>query len=172
MDELLKKIAGAPQVEFINTPEGFTEIAERSLECAEKVIYYLGRAEILMDAYAQAYEDGHYIPTRIKLGVKVKMLVEDTPMMQRYRDADSILLTCDGGGSNSARKYVFKHDLERLSDSIGLPIRVAHYPPYCSKYNPIERCFFPHLGRACSACFSTRSIPSSISCVAQPPRPV
>jgi len=69
---------------------------------------------------------------------------------QRYRDATSILLTCDGGGSNSARKYIFKHDLERLSDSIGLPIRVAHYPPYCSKYNPIERRFFPHLGRACT----------------------
>ena len=40
--------------------------------------------------------------------------------------------------------------MERLSDSIGLPIRIAHYPPYCSKYNPIERRFFPHLGRACS----------------------
>jgi len=88
MDTLLKTIAGAPQIEFINTQEGFTEAAERSLECAEKVIYYLGRAEILFDAYSQAYEDGHYIPTRIKLGVKVKMLVEDTPMMQRYRDAD------------------------------------------------------------------------------------
>ncbi|MGE0375111.1 MAG: ISAzo13 family transposase [Planctomycetaceae bacterium] len=69
---------------------------------------------------------------------------------QRYREASSILLTCDGGGSNSARKSIFKYDLERLSDSIGLPIRVAHYPPYCSKYNPIERRFFPHLGRACS----------------------
>ena len=69
---------------------------------------------------------------------------------QRYPDATSILWTCDGGGSNSARKYIFKYDLERLSDSIGLPIRIAHYPPYCSKYNPIERRFFPHLGRACS----------------------
>jgi len=69
---------------------------------------------------------------------------------QRYPDADSILLTCDGGGSNSARKYIFKYDLERLSNSIGLPIRVAHYPPYCSKYNPIERRFFPHVARACS----------------------
>jgi hypothetical protein len=88
MDALLKDIAGAPKVEFITTPEGFTEAAERSLDSAEKVIYYLGRAEILMDAYEQAYEDGHYIPTRIKLGVKVKMLVEDTPMMQRYRDTD------------------------------------------------------------------------------------
>jgi len=69
---------------------------------------------------------------------------------QRYPAATSILLTCDGGGSNSSRKYIFKYDLERLSDAIGLPIRIAHYPPYCSKYNPIERRFFPHLGRACS----------------------
>jgi hypothetical protein len=68
----------------------------------------------------------------------------------RYPNASSILLTCDGGGSNSANKYIFKHDLERLSQSIGLPIRIAHYPPYCSKYNPIERRLFPHVGRACS----------------------
>jgi hypothetical protein len=69
---------------------------------------------------------------------------------RRYPEATSILLTCDGGGSNSARKYIFKHDLEQLSQSIGLEIRVAHYPPYCSKYNRIERRFFPHVGRACS----------------------
>lgn len=31
-----------------------------------------------------------------------------------------------------------------------MEIRVAHYPSYCSKYNPIERRFFPHVGRACS----------------------
>jgi hypothetical protein len=69
---------------------------------------------------------------------------------QRYPDATSILLTCDGGGSNSSRKYIFKHDLQQLDNRFGIEIRVAHYPPYCSKYNPIERRFFPHLGRACS----------------------
>lgn len=69
---------------------------------------------------------------------------------QSYPNATSILLTCDGGGSNSATKYIFKHDLERLSKSIGVEIRIAHYPPYCSKYNPIERRFFPHVGRACA----------------------
>jgi len=68
---------------------------------------------------------------------------------QRYPKATSILLACDGGGSNSSNKYIFKYDLQRLSESIGLEIRVAHYPPYCSKYNPIERRFFPHVGRAC-----------------------
>ena len=56
---------------------------------------------------------------------------------------------CDGGGSNSASKYLFKQDLQALADRLGLEIRVAHYPPYCSKYNPIEHRLFPHLTRAC-----------------------
>ena len=69
---------------------------------------------------------------------------------QCYPQASSILLLCDGGGSNSARKYIFKYDLQRLADQIGIEIRIAHYPSYCSKYNPIERRFFPHVGRACA----------------------
>jgi hypothetical protein len=36
-----------------------------------------------------------------------------------------------------------------LADEIGLQIRIAHYPPYCSKYNPIEHRLFPHVTRAC-----------------------
>ena len=63
--------------------------------------------------------------------------------------ARSILLLCDGGGSNSASQYLFKEDLQRLVDRLGIEIRVAHYPPYCSKYNPIEHRLFPHLTRAC-----------------------
>lgn len=69
---------------------------------------------------------------------------------KRSRHATSILLTCDRGGSNSSRKYIFKHDLQQLVNRIGIEIRIAHYPPYCSKSNLIERRFFPHLGRACS----------------------
>src|SRR5262249_9060576 len=40
-------------------------------------------------------------------------------------------------------------DLQRLADRLSLEIRVAHYPPYASKYNPIEHRLFPHLTRAC-----------------------
>lgn len=71
---------------------------------------------------------------------------------QLYRGADSICLLCDGGGSNSATKYLFKEDLQKLSNRLGMEIRVAHYPPYCSKYNPIERRLFPHVTRACQGC--------------------
>jgi Rhodopirellula transposase DDE domain len=36
-----------------------------------------------------------------------------------------------------------------LANEIGIEIRIAHYPPYTSKYNPIEHRLFPHLSRAC-----------------------
>jgi hypothetical protein len=66
-----------------------------------------------------------------------------------YPRATSILLLCDGGGSNSASQYLFKEDLQRRVDRLGIEIRVAHSPPYTSKYNPVEHRLFPHLTRAC-----------------------
>lgn len=66
-----------------------------------------------------------------------------------YPTATSILILCDGGGSNSSRYYIFKEDLQKLADEIGIEIRIAHYPPYCSRFNPIEHRLFPHVTRAC-----------------------
>ena len=54
----------------------------------------------------------------------------------------------DGGGSNSSRHYVFKEALQNLVTEIGVEIRIAHYPPYTSKWNPIEHRLFPHITRA------------------------
>jgi Rhodopirellula transposase DDE domain len=68
---------------------------------------------------------------------------------QRYPQAKKLLLKCDGGGSNSVNTYLFKAEMQRLADATGLELRVAHYPSYCSKYNPIEHRLFPHLTRAC-----------------------
>lgn len=67
-----------------------------------------------------------------------------------YPSAKSILLLCDAGGSNNCRHHIFKEDLQRLVNAIRISIRVAHYPPYCSKYNPIEHRLFPHVTRAWS----------------------
>lgn len=39
---------------------------------------------------------------------------------------------------------------KRATNELGIEIRIAHYPPYTSKYNPIEHRLFPHLTRACS----------------------
>ena len=66
-----------------------------------------------------------------------------------YPRATSILLLCDCGGSNDYRRYVFKEQLHWLAERLQLEVRVAHYPPYTSKYNPIEHRLFPHVTRAC-----------------------
>jgi hypothetical protein len=72
-----------------------------------------------------------------------------------YPQATSILVLCDGGGSNSSRHHIFKQDLQHLAHEIGVEIRIAHYPPYCSKYNPIEHRLFPHVTRACQGVLFT-----------------
>ena len=65
-----------------------------------------------------------------------------------YPQATSILFLMDGGGSNSSRRYVFKEGLQNLVNEIGIEIRIAHYPPYTSKWNPIEHRLFPHITRS------------------------
>ena len=62
-----------------------------------------------------------------------------------YPNANSILNLADCGGSNSSRHYIFKEDLQKLVDEIGIEIRMAHYPSYASKYNPIEHRLFCHI---------------------------
>lgn len=71
-----------------------------------------------------------------------------------YPEATSLMLLCDGGGSNPAdtdrgQAHLFRTDVQRLVNALGMEIRVTHYPPYASKYNPIEHRLFPHLTRVC-----------------------
>ena len=66
-----------------------------------------------------------------------------------YPEATALLLLCDCGGSNNARYYLFKEEFQRLANELNIEIRIAHYPPYTSKYNPIEHRLFPHITRAC-----------------------
>jgi hypothetical protein len=63
--------------------------------------------------------------------------------------AKELLVLCDGGGSHRASRDVFKERIQKLANRLGVAIRVAHYPPSCSKYNPIEHRLFPHVTRAC-----------------------
>jgi phosphoglycolate phosphatase-like HAD superfamily hydrolase len=69
-------------------------------------------------------------------------------LQARYRHCTEILLTFDAGGANAARSLRFKEDLVALSARLGLPLRIAHYPPYTSKWHPIEHRLFSHVERA------------------------
>jgi hypothetical protein len=65
-----------------------------------------------------------------------------------YPNATEILLTFDCGGANAARSLRFKEDAVELSGRLGLPLRIAHYPPYTSKWHPIEHRLFSHVERS------------------------
>lgn len=64
-----------------------------------------------------------------------------------YPNADKMLILCDGGGSNSSRHYVVKEQLKALAVKLQMTIVVAHYPPYCSKWNPIEHKAFSFISK-------------------------
>ena len=62
-----------------------------------------------------------------------------------YPDATRLLITADGGGSNSSRSRLWKFELQRLADALGLCISVSHFPPGTSKWNKIEHRMFCHI---------------------------
>lgn len=59
-----------------------------------------------------------------------------------YAAASSLLITADGGGSNGYRLRLWKVELQKLVDEIGIPISVSHLPPGTSKWNKIEHRLF------------------------------
>lgn len=67
---------------------------------------------------------------------------------KHYPNSAPLLLLLDGGGSNGCRNRLFKQELQDWADEQGINIRVAHYPAYCSKYNPIEHRLFPSITKA------------------------
>lgn len=60
----------------------------------------------------------------------------------RYPHARRLLITADGGGSNSPRVRLWRVELQRLADDLRLPISVCHFPPGTSKWNKIEHRLF------------------------------
>jgi Rhodopirellula transposase DDE domain len=64
---------------------------------------------------------------------------------QRFPRARELLITADGGGSNSHRSRLWKVALQKLADQIGLKLRVCHFPPGTSKWNKIEHRLFSYI---------------------------
>lgn len=60
----------------------------------------------------------------------------------RFPRAQRLLITADGGGSNSHRTRLWKVALQALADEIGLSLTVCHFPPGTSKWNKVEHRLF------------------------------
>lgn len=60
----------------------------------------------------------------------------------RFPRAERLLITADGGGSNSSRTRLWKVALQKLADDIDLTLTVSHFPPGTSKWNKVEHRLF------------------------------
>jgi transposase len=66
---------------------------------------------------------------------------------KRFPSAKRLLVTADSGGSNSPRTRLWRWELQRLANQIGLKIELCHFPPGTSKWNKIEHRLFCHITR-------------------------
>jgi len=67
----------------------------------------------------------------------------DTAGRATYPTVAHLLILADGGDSNGCRTRLWKRQFqERLCDERGLIVTVCHYPPGCSKWNPIAHRLF------------------------------
>jgi transposase len=66
---------------------------------------------------------------------------------ERFGGAKKLLITADGGGSNSYRGKLWKRELKKLADEMGLEITVCHFPPGTSKWNKIEHRLFSYISK-------------------------
>ena len=55
------------------------------------------------------------------------------------------MITADSGGSNGSRVRMWKTELQRLADAMGLEFHVSHFPPGTSKWNKIEHRMFSQI---------------------------
>jgi hypothetical protein len=60
-----------------------------------------------------------------------------------YPNLKKLLLLCDSGGSNGYRPRLWKYKLyTQIACRYGIAVRVCHYPPGASKWNPVEHRLF------------------------------
>ena len=62
-------------------------------------------------------------------------------------EAQRLLITADGGGSNGSRLRLWKRELQNFADETGISVTVCHYPPGTSKWNKIEHRLFCHISQ-------------------------
>ncbi len=60
---------------------------------------------------------------------------------ERFACITTLVLNLDNGPENHSRRTQFMLRLLEFAQASGLTLRLAYYPPYHSKYNPVERCW-------------------------------
>ncbi len=88
MSKVLKEHESLPEVLTYRSFEEQRALADQTLNCKEKMIYYLGGVENLTDVFSEEYERDFYIPTRLKRGIGLKLIIPDSEMLKTYQETD------------------------------------------------------------------------------------
>ena len=86
MSEVLKEFVALPEVACYRNFEEQRALADQTLDCKEKMIYYWGGVENLADVFDEEYEREFYIPTRLKRGIGLKLIIPDSQMLEDYQE--------------------------------------------------------------------------------------
>jgi len=59
----------------------------------------------------------------------------------RFAHVTTLVVNLDNGPENHSHRTQFMHRLVQFAERFHLTVRLAYYPPYHSKYHPVERCW-------------------------------
>jgi transposase len=93
---------------------------------------------IFLPDYGETYL--YFVPSRVTSDCIVDCLfLFWMTVRRRFPRVKTLLINQDNGPENHTRRTQFMQRLVEFVDTFGLTVRLACYPPYHSKYNPIER---------------------------------
>jgi transposase len=95
---------------------------------------------IFLPAYNELFISG--VTSKVTSDCLVDRLVEWWERVRaRFAHITTVVINLDNGPENQSRRTQFLHRMVDFAQHSGLCVRLAYYPPYHSKYNPIERCW-------------------------------
>jgi transposase len=95
---------------------------------------------ILLPASDEVYILG--VTSKVTSGCLVDRLIDWwESVKERFPHITTLLINLDNGPESHSRRTQFMQRLVEFVQHYRLTVRLAYYPPYHSKYNPIERCW-------------------------------
>ena len=113
-----------------------TQAADHDFEPLAKVT----PVGILLPAYDELFIYG--VTSKVTSDCLVDRLSEWWELVRsRFAHITTLVINLDNGPENQSRRTQFLHRMVEFAQQYGLCVRLAYYPPYHSKYNPVERCW-------------------------------
>jgi hypothetical protein len=113
-----------------------TQAADHDFEPLTKVT----PVGIFLPAYDELFISG--VTSKVTSDCLIDRLSEWWEMVRsRFGQITTLVINLDNGPENHSRRTQFLYRIVDFAQRYGLRVRLAYYPPYHSKYNPIERCW-------------------------------